>query len=266
MKCISKITGVLIAILILTSCGSVPLTGRRQMLLVSDSELLTASLTQYDEYMKSATKSTDKTKSAMVERVGKKIAVATEAYLKQNGLEKELSNFSWDFSLIKSDEVNAFCMPGGKIVVYEGLLPLASSEDELAVVIGHEVAHAVAKHSNERMSQGLMAQYGSSILNAALSTKSTAMQTIGGTVFGLGAQLGVMSPYSRQHEYEADYMGLVFMTMAGYNPNSAVTFWKKMSGASGGGSSSDFMSTHPSDSKRIAEIQRRLPEMEKYKK
>ena len=199
----------------------------------------------------------------MVERTGKKIASATEAYLKQNGLEKELSNFSWEFCLIKSEDVNAFCMPGGKIVVYEGLLPLVSSEDELAVVIGHEVAHAVAKHSNERMSQGLLAQYGSSILDAALSTKSAAMQTIGSTVFGLGAQLGVMLPYSRQHEYEADYMGLVFMTMAGYNPNSAVTFWQKMS--AGGGNTSDFMSTHPSDSKRIAEIQRRLPEMEKYK-
>jgi Putative Zn-dependent protease, contains TPR repeats len=266
MKCIKQITGVFIAIMILISCGSVPLTGRKQMLLVSDSELLTASLTQYDEYMKSATKSSDKTKSAMVERVGKKIASATENYLKQNGLEKEISNFSWDFTLIKSEDVNAFCMPGGKIVVYEGLLPLMSSEDELAVVIGHEVAHAVAKHSNERMSQELLAQYGSSILNAALSTKSSAMQNIGGTVFGLGAQLGVMLPYSRQHEYEADYMGLVFMTIAGYNPNSAVGFWQKMSSKSGGGSTSDFMSTHPSDSKRIAEIQRRLPEMENYKK
>ena len=266
MKCISKLTGVLIAILILTSCGSVPLTGRRQMLLISDAELISASLTQYSEYMQSATKSTDKTKSAMVERAGQKIASATEAYLKQIGLEKELSNFNWEFSLIKSEEVNAFCMPGGKIVVYEGLLPLVSSEDELAVVIGHEVAHAVAKHSNERMTQELLAQYGSSILNATLSTKSAAMQTIGGTIFGLGAQLGVMLPYSRKHEYEADYMGLVFMTMAGYNPDSAIAFWQKMSSASGGGNSSDFMSTHPSDSKRIAELQRRLPEMEKYKK
>ena len=266
MKCISKITGVLIAILILTSCGSVPLTGRRQMLLVSDTELVSASLVQYGEYMKTATKSADKTKTAMVERAGKNIASATEAYLKQSGLEREISNFSWEFTLIKSDDVNAFCMPGGKIVVFEGLLPLVSSEDELAVVIGHEVAHAVAKHSNERMSQELLAQYGSSILNATLSAKSAAVQEIGGSIFGLGSQLVVMLPYSRQHEYEADHMGLVFMTMAGYNPNSAVNFWKKMSAASGGGSTSDFMSTHPSDSKRIAEIQRRLPEMEKYKK
>ena len=265
MKCIKSITSALIAILLITSCGSVPLTGRRQVLLVSDSEVLSASLTQYNEYIRTAPKSTDRAKTAMVERTGKKIAAATEAYLKQNGLEREISNFHWEFSLIKSEEVNAFCMPGGKIVVYEGLLPLVSSEDELAVVIGHEVAHAVAKHSNERMSQELISQYGASILNATLSTKSAAVQTIGGTVFGLGAQLGVMLPYSRQHEYEADYMGLVFMTMAGYNPNSAITFWQKMSAASGGGSSSDFMSTHPSDSKRIAEIQRRLPEMERYK-
>lgn len=266
MKCIIKITGALIAILLFTSCGSVPLTGRKQMLLVSESEVLTASLTQYDEYIKTAPKSTNKTKTAMVERVGKKIAAATEEYLKQNGLSSEISNFSWEFNLIKSDEINAFCMPGGKIVVYEGLLPLASSDDELAVVLGHEVAHAVAKHSNERMSQEILAQYGASVVDAALSNKSAVTQSIGNTVFGLGAQLGVMLPYSRKHELEADYMGLVFMTMAGYNPEKAVTFWQKMSAASGNSEASDFMSTHPNDNKRIAEIQHYLPEMEKYKK
>ena len=203
----------------------------------------------------------------MVERVGKNIASATEAYLRQTGKESELANFSWEFVLVKSDEVNAFCMPGGKIVVYEGLLPLMASEDELAVVIGHEVAHAVAKHSNERMSQALLAQFGASAVNLALSRKSEAMQSFGNTVFGLGAQLGVMLPYSREHEYEADFVGLVFMAMAGYNPNSAVAFWQKMSNASGGGGNTvDFMSTHPSDSKRIAAIQRRLPEVAKYRK
>lgn len=266
MKCIQKIAASLIVLLILTSCGSVPLTGRKQMLLVSDSEVLTASLTQYDEYIKTAPKSTDKTKTATVERVGKRIAAATEEYLRQNGMTSEINNFSWEFNLIKSDEINAFCMPGGKIVVYEGLLPLAASDDELAVVVGHEVAHAVAKHSNERMSQEILAQYGASVVDAALSNKSAATQQIGNTVFGLGAQLGVMLPYSRKHELEADYMGLVFMTMAGYNPNKAVSFWQKMSAASGGGNASDFMSTHPNDNKRIAQIQQYLPEMEKYKK
>jgi predicted Zn-dependent protease len=250
--------------LLLVSCGSVPLTGRKQMLLVSDSEVLSASLTQYDNYLKTAAKSTDKTKTALVERVGKKIAAATEAYLKQNGLSSEIANFSWEFNLIKSDEINAFCMPGGKIVVYEGLLPLVASDDELGVVLGHEVAHAVAKHSNERMSQEILAQYGGALVDAALSEKSTLVHTIGNTVFGLGAQLGVMLPYSRKHELEADYMGLVFMTMAGYDPDKAVSFWQKMATASGSGMP-EFMSTHPNDSKRISEIQRYLPEMEKYK-
>lgn len=265
MKCIQKIAAAFIITCVFTSCGSVPLTGRKQILLVSDSEVLTASLNQYSEYIKTAPKSTNKTKTAMVERVGKKIAAATEEYLRQNGMASEISKFSWEFNLIKSDDINAFCMPGGKIVVYEGLLPLATTDDELAVVVGHEVAHAVAKHSNERMSQEILAQYGASVVDVALSNKSATVQAIGGTVFGLGAQLGVMLPYSRKHELEADYMGLVFMTMAGYDPAKAVTFWQKMSAASGGGNASDFMSTHPSDTKRIAQVKQYLPEMEKYK-
>lgn len=258
-----KIIGLLLVSLLLTACGSVPLTGRRQMLLVSDTEVISASLSQYNEYIKTAPLSTNKTKTAMVERVGKKIAAATESYLKQNGLGSEVANFQWEFKLVKDEQVNAFCMPGGKIVVYEGLLPLATSDDELAVVMGHEVAHAVAKHSNERMSQELVTQYGAAILNEALSTKSAAIQNIGNTVFGVGAQLGVMLPYSRKHELEADYMGLIFMTMAGYNPEVSVGFWQKMS--ANGGQTPEVLSTHPSDANRIAQIKSRLPEMEKYK-
>jgi predicted Zn-dependent protease len=265
MKMYLKNATLFIAICLFASCGSVPLTGRKQMLLVSESEVLSASLTQYDNYLKTAARSTDKTKTAMVERVGKKIAAATEAYLKQNGLSAEIANFSWEFNLIKSDDVNAFCMPGGKIVVYEGLLPLMASDDELGVVLGHEVAHAVAKHSNERMSQEILAQYGGAIVDAALSEKSTLVHTIGNTVFGLGAQIGVMLPYSRKHELEADYMGLVFMTMAGYDPAKAVPFWQKMAAASGK-AVPEFLSTHPNDSRRISEIQHYLPEMEKYKR
>ena len=259
-----KVSVWLSMLLFLAACSSVPLTGRKQMLLVSDSEVLSSSLTQYSDYMKTATKSTSKNGSAMVTRVGKKIAAATEQYLKNNGLESEIKNFSWEFNLVKDDQVNAFCMPGGKIVVYEGLMQLVDSDDELAVVVGHEVAHAVAKHSNERMSQQLMAQYGAQIIGQALSNKSAAVQQIGNSVYGLGAQYGVMLPFSRKHESEADYMGLVFMTMAGYNPEVAVNFWQKMS-AGKSGATPEFMSTHPSDATRISDIQKYLPDLEKYK-
>lgn len=248
------------ALLLLAGCGSVPVTGRKQVLLVSDQEVLSSSLTQYNTYMKSATKSSSASQSAMVTRVGKKIAAATEKYLKENGLASELTNFSWEFNLVKDNQVNAFCMPGGKIVVYEGLMALVSSDDELAVVIGHEVAHAVAKHSNERMSQQILANYGARLLSESLSQKSAAMQKMAQSVYGLGAQYGVMLPFSRKHEYEADYMGLIFMRLAGYQPDAAVGFWQKMS--SGATTSrSDFLSTHPSDAKRIAEIKRVLPEV-----
>lgn len=262
MKKISSL--IVTALLLLSSCGSVPLTGRKQILLVSDQEVLASSLTQYSDYMKSAPVSTNAKGKAMVTRVGKKIAAATEQYLKSNGMEAEVRNFAWEFNLVKDDQVNAFCMPGGKIVVYEGLLKLVSSDDELAVVVGHEVAHAVAKHSNERMSQQLMTQYGAQILTQALSNKSAAIQKAGSTIYGLGAQYGVTLPFSRKHESEADYMGLIFMTMAGYDPNVAITFWQKMS--TGGASVPEFMSTHPSDATRIKDIQKILPELNKYRK
>ena len=262
MKKISSL--IVTALLLLSSCGSVPLTGRKQILLVSDQEVLASSLTQYSDYMKSAPVSTNAKGKAMVTRVGKKIAAATEQYLKSNGMEAEVRNFAWEFNLVKDDQVNAFCMPGGKIVVYDGLLKLVSSDDELAVVVGHEVAHAVAKHSNERMSQQMIAQYGAKILTQALSNKSAAIQKAGSTIYGLGAQYGVTLPFSRKHETEADYMGLIFMTMAGYDPNVAITFWQKMS--AGGASVPEFMSTHPSDATRIKDIQKILPELNKYRK
>ena len=244
--------------LIMSSCGSVALTGRKQLLLVPDQEVYQAGLTQYNEYIASSQLSSDTKNTAIVKSVGQKLAAATEQYLKANGLESELKNFAWEFNLVKDKQVNAFCMPGGKIVVYEGLLTVAQTEAELAVVIGHEIAHAVAKHSNERMSQQIMAQYGAAILSQALSQKSAAIQQTASTVFGLGAQVGLMLPYSRKHEYEADYMGIVFMELAGYDSTSSIDFWTKMSAGSSGGS--DFLSTHPSDTKRIAELQRRIPE------
>lgn len=249
------------SVLAFASCSTVPVTGRHQMLLVSDSEVLSSSLTEYKDYMTKATKSTNVEETAQVERVGKRIAAATEAYLQQNGLSSEIQNFSWEFNLVQNDEMNAFCMPGGKIVVYEGLMKIISKDDELAVVLGHEVAHAVAKHSNERMSQQVLAQYGANILGTALANKSAAVQSVAGQVYGLGSQYGVTLPFSRKHESEADYIGLIFMRLAGYDPNVALTFWQKMSAMSSN-TTPEFMSTHPSDATRIAKIQKELPTVE----
>jgi len=251
--------------LILSTCGSVPLTGRKQLSLVSEQEVLTLSLQQYGEFKKEAKISTDQANTAMVQRVGRNIANAVETWLRNNGYESELQYYSWEFNLVKSPDVNAFCMPGGKIVVYEGILPITRDETGLAVVLGHEVAHAVAKHANERMSQQMVAQYGSAAVGAALSTKSETVQQIGATVFGLGAQYGVLLPYSRKQELEADELGLIFMAMAGYDPRQAPAFWQRMEDASGG-TVPEFMSTHPSDNTRIQKIQQELPEALKYYK
>ena len=247
----------LVTQLLLSACGAVPLTGRRQVLLVSDQEIFQAGLVQYNEYLAGATLSADKSSTQMVQTVGRRLADATESYLRASGYGSEISNFAWEFNLVKDNQVNAFCMPGGKIVVYEGLLTVAKTEAELAVVLGHEIAHAVAKHSNERMSQQILAQYGMAILSGALSKKSAAVQETATTVFGLGAQLGMMLPYSRKHEYEADYMGIVFMEIAGYDSAASVDFWQKMASLGGSGVP-EFLSTHPSDAKRIANLQKNL--------
>ncbi|MDR1258872.1 MAG: M48 family metallopeptidase [Tannerellaceae bacterium] len=258
-----KSTGLFIILLLLSACGSVPLTGRKQVMLVSDQEVLSSSLTQYNNFLKEAAISTDKAQTDKVLRVGRNIAAATEAYLRNNGLEAELKNFAWEFNYVKSNEANAFCMPGGKIVVYEGIMPFAPADAELAAVLGHEVAHAVARHASERMSQQMLAQYGGLVLEQAVSGTSSSTQTIANTVYGLGAQYGLMLPYSRRHEYEADHMGLIFMAMAGYDPRAAISFWTKMSQGKTA-SVPEFMSTHPSDANRIAELQKYLPDALKY--
>ena len=262
MKKIFLLTA-MVAVL-LSGCNKVPISGRNQLNLVSDSEVLQASLASYKEYMGKATKSTQTVKSEQVTRVGRKIAAATEAYLNANGMSDQVKNFAWEFNLVKDSQLNAFCMPGGKIVVYEGIMNLVASDDELAVVLGHEVAHAVAKHSNERMSQQKALEYGGAILGAITQGASQTTQNLANTVFGLGANYGVMLPFSRKHETEADNIGLVLMTMAGYNPDCALTFWQKMSAGSTN-SKAEFLSTHPSDATRIANLQKLLPQVkQKY--
>ena len=255
---------VITALMLLSSCGSVPVTGRKQLNLVSNSDVLATSFQQYDQFMETAPKSTNAKQTALVEKVGRNIANAVEEYLKNNGMADQIADYKWEFNLVKSDDVNAFCMPGGKIVVYEGILPMTQDETGLAVVLGHEVAHAVAKHSNERMSQQVLTQYGSAALGAAVSSQSAMMQQVAGTAFGLGTQYGVLLPYSRKHELEADELGLIFMSMAGYNPEEAVDFWTRMS--QGGSSAPEFTSTHPSDQTRIDAIKKHLPEALKYYK
>ena len=253
---------------VLASCGTsstVPITGRKQNILVSDEQVLSLSNQQYQEYMKSAKASTNATNTAMVKRVGQNIANAVVSYLQQNGLAAEVSNYKWEFNLVQDKSVNAFCMPGGKIVVYEGLLPVTQDESSLAIVVGHEVAHAVAKHSAERLSNELRKQYGSQILGAVLqgAGASTNLQSISSTVFGIGTTLGGAA-YSRSQESEADRLGLIFAAMAGYDPNVAVNFWQRMASATGNNYS--ILSDHPSDQSRIKNIQGWLPEaLQHYK-
>ena len=217
-----KIFGfLLVATILLSSCGTtstVPITGRKQSILVSDEQVLSLSNQEYTSYMKTAKVSTNTKNTDMVKRVGQKLATAVVNYLNNNGLSAEVANYSWEFNLVQDQSINAFCLPGGKIVVFEGLLPVTKDEASLAIVLGHEIAHAVAKHSAERLSNEVRKQYGSQILSGVLSTSgvSTEWQSLGSVAFGLGSKLG-SAAYSRSQENEADHLGLIFAAMAGYN-------------------------------------------------
>lgn len=254
---------------ILTSCGTtstVPITGRKQNLIVSDEQVLSLSNQQYEEYMKTAKKSTNATNTAMVQRVGQNLANAVVSYLNANGLSAEVSQYKWEFNLVQNTELNAFCMPGGKIVVYEGLLPVTQDEASLAIVLGHEIAHAVAKHSAERLSNAYKQQYGLQVLGAVASGIGVSDGTIqlGQLVAQAGGQF-FTAGFSRKQESEADHMGLIFAAMAGYDPQGAISFWQRMSQATGGGSSS-LLSDHPSDADRIQNLQGWMPEALQYYK
>jgi len=256
--------GVLGLSLLLFACSTVPLTGRQGLQLVSDSELASLSDQEYAKVLKEAKPSNDQEKVAMVKRVGEKIAKASEEFLKDSGMESEIKNYKWEFNLIDDDKVaNAWCMPGGKVAVYTGILPLTQDENGLAVVMGHEIAHAIAKHGNERMSQALVVQLGGSALSAALTKQPALTSQIFMGAYGAAANVGVLLPYSRTHESEADRIGLVLMAKAGYDPSAAVPFWQRMN--KGGGSRPlEFLSTHPAPETRIKEIQADMPEAMKY--
>ena len=251
---------------LMTACGTafkVPLTGRTHRLSVSDAQLLSLSNQEYTKFMASAKRSTDAKNTAMVQRVGRNLANAVETYLRNNGYANEVKNFQWEFNLVQDKQANAFCMPGGKIVVYEGLLPYTQNEASLAIVLGHEIAHAVAKHSAEQLTKQMNQQMGTNILGTVLNS------AVGSGVGDIAAQVagGYFSfrnlKYSRDNESEADYMGLIFAAMAGYDPANAVTFWKRMA-AGTNSNTSEILSDHPSDARRIQNIEKWLPEAEKY--
>lgn len=264
-----KVKFVLMALVaaIVVSCGTtrtVPITGRKQNILVSDEQVLSLSNQEYSDYMKSAKLSTNAANTAMVKRVGQKLATAVEAYLNNHGLAAETKQYSWEFNLVQDKSANAFCMPGGKIVVYEGLLPYTQNEASLAIVLGHEIAHAVAKHSAEQMSKQIKNQYGTQILGSVLNAAGVSSSTtqLAQIIAQKGLQFRSLK-YSRDNETEADRMGLIFAAMAGYDPNVAVSFWQRMSQGNNR-NQSDMFSDHPSDAKRIAAIKQELPEALTY--
>lgn len=255
----AALSAALIVILILAACATVPITGRSQLSLIPAGQLQSLSYQQYSEVLQTNPLSRDAEATAMVKRVGRRIQAAVEQYMADQGLADHLKGYAWEFSLIESDQVNAWCMPGGKVAFYTGILPLCQDEAGVAVVMGHEIAHAVAGHGGERMSQGLVSQLGGMALNKALSSKPEQTRALAMTAFAVGSQYGAMLPFSRLHEREADHMGLIFMAMAGYDPRVAPVFWQRMS-AGGGAKPPEFMSTHPSDATRVRKLNEAMPE------
>ena len=256
----------LVIIFLVTGCARNLVTGRNQLNLVSESEMQLMAVDQYRTFLAEhkVLDPRSSTSAAMVSRVGTRIANAVTQYYTRQGMEAILEGYAWEFSTIDDKEViNAWCMPGGKVAVYTGLLPVTRNETALAVVMGHEIAHAVAKHGNERMSQAMVQQLGGMALQVALAQKPQQTQELFLMSYGIGSTLGAMLPWSRQQETEADKYGLIFAAMAGYDPLEAIPFWERMS-AAGGGSPPEFLSTHPSDNTRMENLRQFMPEALTY--
>jgi predicted Zn-dependent protease len=256
---------VVLTVLLLVSCTVVPITGRRQLSFIPQSQLLTVSASQYNDLIRSSELSQDPIKTQMVRDVGQRIALAAEQFMRENNMEQELKNYQWEFNLIEDDKtVNAFAMPGGKIAVYTGILSITQDENGLAVVMGHEVAHAIANHGGERMSQLLLVQLGGVALSTALHTQPALTGQLLMAAYGAGANVGILLPYGRSHELEADRIGLILMARAGYNPQDAVQFWERMGSLEGQERPPEFLSTHPATERRIKDIRENMPEAMKY--
>lgn len=246
-------------------CTKVPITGRRQLNLMPESDMMAMSLTAYKEFLdESPPLGTNDPNVQMVRRIGTRLAEAATKFLNENGAADRVAGFEWEFNVVDDPTVNAWCMPGGKVVVYTGILPVTQDETGLALVMGHEIAHAIARHGNERMSQGMAVQAAGQTLEAFTSQKPSLANDLFLQSYGIGSQLGMLA-YSRSHESEADKMGLVFMAMAGYDPRGAPAFWKRMA-EQGGAKPPEFLSTHPGDARRVADLEAYMPEAMKYYK
>ncbi len=255
-------TGLLL--LLAVACTRVPVTGRMQLNLIPASMIYSMSLGQYAEFISEHKLSNNVQQTRLVKKVGRRIQQAVEQFYADQGQSRALKGYQWEFNLVEDEQVNAWCMPGGKVVVYTGILPITRDEAGLAVVVGHEIAHAVANHGNERMSQGLVTQLGGLALEKAIEEKPEETKALFLTAFGIGTQVGVLLPFSRLHESEADHLGLIFMAMAGYDPHVAVDFWERMSKEKTGGAPPEFLSTHPSDETRIRKLRELVPKAMKY--
>lgn len=245
----------------LLACSTVPITGRKRINLVSDAEVLPTSFAQYSTFLQENKVSSNGASTGQIKSVGARISSAVDKFMRKNGMTAEADSYRWEFNLVEDDQLNAWCMPGGKVVFYTGILPVAKNEDGIAAIMGHEVAHAFAKHGQERMSSSQLQQYGSAAIAIGTAGKSAESQQLWNMAFGVGSQLGMLK-YSRTHETEADKLGLVFMIMAGYNGEEAVRVWERMK-ALGGASQPEFLSTHPSNDTRIATLRAYLPEAKK---
>jgi predicted Zn-dependent protease len=268
MKSLQLIAATAAVVLTVSSCSTVPLTGRSRLNLVSDEQVLPMAFQAYSEFLtenKSAVLPASNAQASKVKMIGNRLVVAVKNYMNNNGHADLIKNYNWEVNVVQSKELNAWCMPGGKIVVYTGILPVTKDDAGLATVMGHEIAHAIAGHSAEQMSTQMVAQGVGALGNVATSNNPKT-QSIFNTLYGVGTPLATLS-FSRNHELEADRLGLIFMAMAGYNPQSATGFWQRMSEASAGSSKPpEFLSTHPSDATRIQRIQNALPEAMKFYK
>jgi len=252
-----------ILLLFVASCAIVPFTGRKQFTAIPVSQMVSLSADSYSQVLKDNKLSQNQKYISSVRQVGSRLTAAVEKYMKANGMEASLEGYSWQFNVLASDQMNAWCMPGGQIAFYEGIMPVCADDNGIAVVMGHEIAHAIAQHGNERMSQQLVVQMGGVALSEALQSQKESTQQIALLAFGVGSTLGVELPYSRTHESEADELGLYFMAMAGYDPRTAPAFWERMQ-AQGSARMPEFLSTHPEPANRIKAINRHMAKAMSY--